>query len=285
MNEPTSIQIPSRDGILLGSLLFEGEGLVKGVIQIAGGTGIKKEFYFHFASYLRDNQYHVILFDYRGIGESRPGSLLDYEANLHDWGQKDMTAVLDWLEKKYPSLPKYLIGHSAGGQQIGFMDNHDKFSKAFLVSTASGYWNWLTSPYKYLTLFIWYILTPITTATIGYLPASWFGLGEDLPKGIANEWRSWCLNSNYLGKDLGSMIQSDYFAEVKIPLHFIYPEDDIIATQRSVMSMQSFYSNALITTEILFLKKYQMKAIGHLGFFSRKAKDKLWSKALIFLES
>jgi len=29
---------------------------------------------------------------------------------------------------------------------------------------------------------------------------------------------------------------------------------------------------------------HNLQQIGHLGFFSRKVKDKLWDKALLFLE-
>jgi predicted alpha/beta hydrolase len=280
----TAVQIPSRDGFLLGALLMETEGEAKGVVQLSGGTGIKKEFYFHFASYLCDNNYHVLIFDYRGIGSSRPSSLRGFKALNHEWGQKDMPAVLDWLDEKFPRQKKYLIGHSAGGQQIGFMDNHQKLSKGLLISTSTGYWYWLSSPYKYLTLFIWRVLAPLTTSTVGYLPSSWFGLGEDLPKGVANEWRSWCLNKRYFGKYLGNRIPTHYFNQVKMPLHFLYPEDDTIATERTVESMRSFYSQAATSIERVLLKDHGMKQIGHLGFFSRKSKEQLWGKALTFLE-
>jgi predicted alpha/beta hydrolase len=281
----TAVQIPSRDGFLLGALLMETEGDAKGVIQLAGGTGIKKEFYFHFASFLCEHNYHVLIFDYRGIGSSRPASLRGFKAFLHEWGQKDMAAVLDWLDEKFPQLKKYLVGHSAGGQQIGFMDNYQKFSKGLLISSATGYWGWLSSPYKYSTLFIWYVLAPLTITTVGYLPASWFKLGEDLPKGIANEWRRWCLSKHYFKNDLESKISPHYFDQVKMPLHFLFPEDDIIATDRTVHSLKSFYPQAATTVEKILLKDYSMKQIGHIGFFSRKSKEKLWGKALTFLES
>lgn len=279
----TKIQLPSRDGLLLDALLLESNAKVKGVVQLAGGTGIKKEFYLNFARYLQEQGYHTLLFDYRGIGGSKPQSLCGFKAKNHEWGQKDMAGVLDWLDDRYPSLQKFLVGHSAGGQQLGMMDNHHKFSKALLISSSTGYWKWIASPYKYFTLLVWYGLTPIMLNTVGYLPASWFGLGEDLPKGVAAEWRSWCLNATYFGKYFGTVIQKQFYSEVKIPIHFLYPEDDLIATDKTVASLRGFYTSAKATTEKLILHDHHLQKVGHLGFFSRKSKERLWGKAVTYL--
>jgi predicted alpha/beta hydrolase len=279
----TKIQLPARDGLLLDSILLESKSAVKGVVLLAGGTGIKKEFYLNFARYLQEQGYHTLVFDYRGIGGSKPKSLRGFEAKNHEWGQKDMAAILDWLDDRYASLPKFLIGHSAGGQQLGMMDNHHKFSKALLISSSTGYWKWIASPYKYFTLFVWYGLTPLMLNTVGYLPASWFGLGEDLPKGVAAEWRSWCLNPSYFGKYFGRSIQQQFYREVRIPIHFLYPEDDLIATDKTVESLRGFYTSAITTIEKIALRETNLQKIGHLGFFSRKSKEQLWGKAVTYL--
>jgi len=282
MNE-IKTQIASRDGLLLDSILLESTPSVKGVVLLAGGTGIKKEFYLNFARYLQEQGYHTLVFDYRGIGGSKPKSLRGFEAKNHEWGQKDMAGALDWLDDRYPSLPKFLVGHSAGGQQLGMMDNHHKFSKALLISSSTGYWKWIASPYKYFTLFVWQGLTPLMLNTVGYLPASWFRLGEDLPKGVAAEWRSWCLNATYFGKYFGTVIQKQFYSEVKIPIHFLYPEDDLIATDKTVASLRGFYTSAKTTTEKMILRDHHLQKVGHLGFFSRKSKEQLWGKAVTYL--
>lgn len=281
----TSCQIASRDGFLLSAILLEPEKGKNGTgaIMLAGGTGIKKEFYLNFARFLVAHGFVVCLFDYRGIGGSRPASLRGFEARNHEWGMRDMAAVLDWLSEKFPDRSLSLIGHSAGGQQLGLMDNHHKLSKALLISSSTGYWKWLASPYRYLTLVIWYGVVPATNALLGFVPASWFGLGEDLPKGVAEEWRSWCLNAGYFGPFLGKSIPMHYFEQISIPLHFVYPEDDTIATDLTVGALQKFYSRAPTTTTKIVLSDYQLEKVGHLGFFSRKVKDTLWPQALTIL--
>ncbi len=279
----TSHSIPSRDGFMLDAILFE-PLRPKACIQINSATGVKKEFYKNFAEYLASNDYAVLIFDYRGIGKSRPKSLRGFDAFNHEWGQKDMAAVLDWLDHRYSNLKKYFIGHSAGGQQIGFMDNHHKVSKAISISSSTGYWRWLSSPYKYFTLLVWYVLVPCTVYTLGYLPSSWFRLGEDLPKAVAWEWRSWCLKQDYYGSFLGKTISKFYFEQVQFPILFLYPSDDTIATNRTVKSLRSFYRNAPTTVEKLNPRDFDLKKIGHFGLFSRASKEALWPKVVRYFE-
>ena len=116
------------------------------------------------------------------------------------------------------------------------------------------------------------------------MPASWFRLGEDLPKGVANEWRSWCLSPSYFRAFFGSKIPTTYFDNIRIPLHFLFPEDDLIATERSVNQLRAFYTSASTTIEMVILADHGLKAVGHLGYFSRKAQQALWPKTLAFLE-
>jgi predicted alpha/beta hydrolase len=66
-------------------------------------------------------------------------------------------------------------------------------------------------------------------------------------------------------------------------LHFLFTEDDTIATDRTVQSLRSFYTQASTSVEKIVLREHKLQQIGHLGFFSRKVKDKLWNKAISFL--
>lgn len=280
----THHKIQSRDGFVLDALLLEPEQ-VKACVIINSATGVKKEFYKNFAEYLASNHYAVLLYDYRGIGQSRPSSLRGFHALNHEWGMKDMAAVLDWFSDRFAGKKIYAIGHSAGGQQMGFLDNYHKIHKAIAISSSTGYWWWLRSPYKYFTLFVWYVMVPITIPIVGYLPASWFGLGEDLPKGVALEWRSWCLSKNYYGNFLGKKIKSHYFTEIKFPILFLYPGDDTIATDLTVESLRQFYKSAPTTVEKLNPSNFPKGKIGHFGFFSRTFKDTLWPKVIAYWEN
>jgi predicted alpha/beta hydrolase len=120
--------------------------------------------------------------------------------------------------------------------------------------------------------------------TVGYLPSSWFRLGEDLPRDVAWEWRSWCLKQDYYRSFLGRTISKFYFDEVCFPIHFLYPDDDTIATDKTVESLKNFYPNAHTSVEKLIPSDFGLKKIGHFGLFSRSAKETLWPKVIEYFE-
>ncbi|MFT4568037.1 MAG: putative alpha/beta hydrolase [Saprospiraceae bacterium] len=87
---------------------------IKAIIQFHSGTVIKKEFYLKYAQFLADVGYVVILFDYRGVGESRSQSLKNSIASISSWRIADAPAVTDWIIKKYPNFRLLLLAHSMG---------------------------------------------------------------------------------------------------------------------------------------------------------------------------
>jgi predicted alpha/beta hydrolase len=63
-------------------------------------------------------------------------------------------------------------------------------------------------------------------------------------------------------------------------MHFLYPSDDTIATDKTVESLRSFYSKAETSVEKLSPKDFGLKKVGHFGFFSRTSKEALWSRVV-----
>ena len=64
------ITINAGDGYPLSALFGEPEHTPAGVIIISAATGVRKEFYINFARFLMTHHYCVLLYDYRGIGDS-----------------------------------------------------------------------------------------------------------------------------------------------------------------------------------------------------------------------
>merc|ERR1711991_229830 len=118
--------------------------------------------------------------------------LRGFEATNYQWGELDMTAVLDWGIQHYPELEKIVIGHSMGGQLIGTMKNADKIDKTFVIASGTGYWKDMPKGnLKLLMPFLWYFYIPFTTTFYGYGAAKKINQGENLPKGVAMQWRNW----------------------------------------------------------------------------------------------
>lgn len=83
--------------------------------MICPATGITKNFYHSFATWLSEQGYDVLSFDFRGIGGSLHGSLKQSTASINDWGVLDIPCAIDTLleklkQNKLPFLATVLVG-------------------------------------------------------------------------------------------------------------------------------------------------------------------------------
>ena len=277
------IKISTEDDYILSALYIRPKN-VRGAVQINAATGTKKEFYLNFARYLAQHGLAVLLYDYRGIGESAPPNLKGFRANLRTWASQDMTAAFDWLQRQHPGQHRFIIGHSMGGQLIGLMHNATAADGLILVGSSVGYWPLLPFPSNLMYFFIWYLMQPIAIRAAGYLPASKIGIGEDLPAGVAREFRQWCTSPGYLADFFGKTIQRHAYDRIKAPLLSLVPTDDNIAGKRSVPPLLRMYSRASITQKWITPQEIGQDKIGHFGLFSRRFKNHIWPLMLGFVE-
>ena len=70
-----TIRHRSPDGHEIASRCFEPHGPARGQVLIAAAMAVPQSFYAPFAAWLAGRGYRTWTFDYRGIGESRRGSL------------------------------------------------------------------------------------------------------------------------------------------------------------------------------------------------------------------
>ncbi len=280
-----NIFIQARDGYPLSATIRRPLTEIKGVIQINCGTGIHQELYFNLANYLTEHGYVTVTYDYRGIGNSKPESLREFQANLEDWGILDMTSIFDWINHEFPDERKIIIGHSMGGQLVGLMDNYDKVDRLILIASSTGYWKDMSSPFKWLMPPLWFLLIPIIVSIYGYANAKVLGQGENLPKGVALQWRNWCINPNYFHDHFKSSKTNLFFDKFLIPIKSIQIDDDPIANHITANKLVSYYSNAKIEVERISPRQMGVKKIGHTGFFSRKFKDTLWTQLIADIEN
>src|SRR5439155_16378680 len=81
---------------------------------VNAGAGIGMRYYDRFACFLATNGIPTLVYDYRGIGQSRPPSLRRFTASVEDWGSKDCAAALEWLGGRFPKASRLVIVHSIG---------------------------------------------------------------------------------------------------------------------------------------------------------------------------
>ena len=281
MTEET-IKIIAEDGYTLFGTLREPKLStdIKGYIQINSGTGIPEKFYRHFAKYLTQQGYVTVTFDYRGIGKSKPKKLRGFDATNFQWGTLDMTAVLNWGIEHYPDIDKIIIGHSMGGQLIGTMKNAEKIDRTIIIASGTGFWKDMPkSRLKFLMPFLWYVYIPLTSFVCGYGGAKKIKQGENLPKGVALQWRKWCVNDDYWESDFNKETNANSFSKLNGKLKSISFTDDNIISAKANKKLLNYFKNVSIENKVIAPNDFNLTQIGHFGFFSKKS-EKLWKYTL-----
>lgn len=277
------IRITCKDNTPLAATLFVPES-PRAAVMIGPATGIKRQFYFNFASYLCEQGFGVISFDNRGIGESLQGKINDSDASLVLWGSQDMPAVLSALQQRFPSVPHFLMGHSAGGQLAGLMHNVTELSGMFNFGSSSGSLRNMAVSYKFKAHFFMNVFIPLNNLLFGHTKSHLVGMGEPLPKQVARQWQQWCNGQGYVKTAFGREVTQHWYDAVDFTSHWLLASDDDIACERNARDMLSVYPNMPAELEIIEPQHHGLTDIGHMKFFSRQCQS-LWPKATSFFES
>lgn len=269
--------ILTEDGFKITALILKPSvSKPKAVIQFHSGTVTKKEYYLKLASYLAEQNYIVVLFDYRGVGESKPESLKGFDMSISDWGRYDSVAVADWIRNSYPNLSVHLIAHSMGGQIYGMMRNWDVFDKVIFLNTSSGNFNKFSPiTYKWKVKLPAMILFPILNRVLGFIPGS-LGLGEDWPKGVAEDWYRNSKMNGLMPKYLHKKTGLSYYQHINRKVTAWYFADDSMSTLETVDELPLSYPKAIINIKTIHPSDVGLEKIGHFGLFKQKAEAILW---------
>lgn len=279
MSEFETLTIKCKDGYQLSARFYpvtETESK-KSPILICPATGITKQFYHIFSCWLQAQGYAVMIFDFRGIGESLKGSVKQSKASIVQWGQLDIPAAIDALLAKTQAAKVILLGHSAGGQLLGIVPNYVKVEKVVAIAGSTGHIKGLRGRTKLLAPVMFNIIFPLARITKGYGPTQAIGMGENLPKDVAREWAEFCSKPGYVINAIGKKISPahDYHAQITCPITSIWALDDEIATEANVKDLLRLYPNAKTQMIELKPKSYAHKAIGHMLMFKRSHQN-LW---------
>ena len=259
--------------------------------MINAGAGIKAAYYDRFAAYLAEAGFPTIVYDYRGIGHSRPGSLNGFDASVEQWGSKDCAAALNWLAERFPGAQRLVIGHSVGGFLTGFAENGHLIDRMLLVSAHTGYWRdyaWRARPSMY---FLWHVLMPMVTRVVGYFPGRRLHLLEDLPAGVAYQWALrrkpdfwWNLRLPDGAPDT-ALIETliARFRAIRARTLAIRFADDPFATEAATDRILSLFSNCDSTRLLIGPADVGGQAIGHFGFFRSRFRATLWERVVKWL--
>ena len=270
------------DGHELAVTRYAASGDAWGTMLVAPAMGVRQDFYGPIARYLAANGLHVLTFDFRGMGWSRQGALKGFKADMTDWVERDLEAMLREARKRAPGLPLLYLGHSLGGQLLAAAPSASQVAAAVTFASGSGYYR-LNDRMPKSVRILWFLVVPALTRLHGYFPGKRIRVVGDLPKGVALQWRRWCLHPQYLLAEGEAM--RGRFARFSAPILSYSFEDDDMITREAVDSLNGFFASAAVERRHLVPAEIGERRIGHFGFFAARSRDKLWRPLLDWLRA
>jgi predicted alpha/beta hydrolase len=274
--EPGSIA--ADDGQRLAATWFVPNGVVRGAVVVAPAMATPSVFYRRFAESLAAAGFLVLTFDYRGM--ERGADVRRTSADVRTWAG-DAAAALEAARARLDSLdsnvPITWVGHSLGGQILGFID-HSLLDRIIVIATGQGYWKHNPLPLRWWVRAFWDVVVPVSTRLAGYYPGRRLRFLGDLPAGVVRQWRRWCLHPGYWEADVPDI--RERHAAVTAPVTAFHVTDDQILLEKGVQSLLDQFTSA--ATELVVLSPADMRAttVGHHGFF-HTTHDAEWSRLVV----
>jgi len=286
---PCDFVLPAADSYPLAARLWASTDTQStfATALINAGAGIGMRYYDRFAHFLATNGIPTLVYDYRGIGQSRPSVLRGFTASVEDWGSKDCAAALEWLSGRFPKGRCIVIGHSVGGFVTGFVTNGCKIDRMLLVGAHTGYWRDYAARPRLPMYLLWHALMPALTRVVGYFPGRRLHLLNDLPAGVALEWANrkrpefWWNKVTPDGEPDTQWRDNalSRFLAIRASTLALCFTDDAFATEAATTRILGLYQNCPATRIVVRPADVGGQKIGHFGFFRERFRDTLWREA------
>ncbi len=280
MIEPTFIQ--TKDKVNLKVEIYGHQN--KTTLIINPAIGVKRKLYRDFATFMAQQDTTVVLYNYRGMEDGTKDLPPDIMLSAEAWGRVDQSAVINWVTSELKPDQLFLLGHSIGGQLLGFADSCDAVDGLVHIASQKGDYRLWPFVGRLKLILLWHVLIPWMSKGKTF-NAKKLGLGTyPWPSAAAKQWAHWGQQKDYLfnpkfGFDLKPWHQFD---KPLLSLGFL---DDDMAPEAAIdgllkefgQSVKSSSDNGHIEKRIIDPKLIGLKSIGHFGFF-RPETQTLWQE-------
>ncbi|HEV7372743.1 alpha/beta fold hydrolase [Arenibaculum sp.] len=290
--EPEAFTARAADGYAIRGFFWRCPGPAgeRPVVIVSAATSVRCRYYMRFAAFLFANGFDAIVYDYRGIGESRPASLRGFQGSWLDWGYLDFDAVLRFADRSFPGQPIYVVAHSVGGFVIGLAPSNHLIRRIFTMGAQFAHWRDYRRRLRMLAK--WHVAMPALTAVLGYFPGKRLGWLEDTPKGVVRDWGfSWARIEDICRRGalaLGPADRQDLvrqFAAVTAPTLAVGVSDDDFGTVAAVERLLAYFRNSPTTHLRISPESIGEPEIGHFAFFHSRFEKALWPIPLAWLRT
>lgn len=269
-----AVTIVTPDGWTLAGRLFQpGEGPPGIAIALHGATGVPRDYYAKFAAWLAQSRgAAVLIYDYRDCGESRRGHVRSARSDMGAWAVIDQATALDWLAARFPGAELEVMGHSLGGMGLPFHQGADRVRRMTTVATGPSHWRRHPINFIAKAVAFWFVLGPVATLILGYMPGRILGQGADLPAPAFWQWRRWCTTRGFYRNDWGKALPQPDLMRMKGDIRLVAIADDPMIPPAVVRDHAAFFPAATVTHVVVTPQQAGVKAIGHLRVFSERCK-------------
>jgi predicted alpha/beta hydrolase len=266
--------IPAVDGRRVGATHFLASSDAPLVI-LNGATGVPQRLYRRFARHLARAGLPVLTYDYRGVGASSSSDVRNDRATMLQWGTLDFEGVLRYARDVLGRSRVHVVGHSVGGQLLGFAESAVMVDRAVTVGSQLGDYRLWPMPSRLKWAVLVELVLPAIIRTYGYLPR-WVGLGEELPIGVALEWQKWCATRGFFLPYLDSATRARFAGHTLSMLVYSVEGDDF-APAAAVDAWQRLFERCDVERRHL-----REARLGHFGFFKHEG-ARHWDEVVSFL--
>ena len=272
--------VRTKDGYSLGIRVFLPFRSFTSVIILAPSALLSQKDYLNFARFLQHHGFAIVSFDYRGMGESAPTSLVGFDASLEQWATYDTDAVILYTRQRFPMNELIYIGHGIGGEISGLVPAIQFINKLVLINSSLS-----CTRYRHAKDKLWVgsmsLFYRMLSRMYGYFPGKRLGKKHDLPPGIMKEWLHWCDNSNGLFDDY----PDHNYRKQRFSILAYSFSDDWRSRKKGVKSLLDHFSSAQITWRHIEPEEVNEVKVGHLGFFNYEKCGNLWKEMMSWVEA
>lgn len=257
-------------GAVLAGRLVQPRGRVRAAVVLHGATGVPAGFYRAFADWLAEERdLAVLTYDYRDFGASARGPISQSRATMIDWGLRDQAAALTALGDLVPGVPRWVIGHSLGGMWLSFHPGMAGVERVITVGAGLGHVSDHPLGFRLRARAFWHGPVPALSRSLGFAPGRWLGFGADLPLGVYQDWRRWCLSPGLHLSDVGRRLPAPDVRVVTAQMKIVAMADDPWVPPNAVWRLMALHPEAEKRQMVLRPADYGLRAIGHMGPFHR----------------
>ena len=287
------ITFDAADGYRLAGHCWTAQEAHAPVVVINAATSVRSGYYARFAAYLHRHGFHVITYDYRGIGLSRQGSLKQLKAGWLDWGELDLEAAIRRAKQRFAESDIHAVGHSIGGLLVGLAPSNHLLSRVFTMGAQHAYWPDYMASRRWQMRLRWHVVMPTITALLGYFPGKRLGWLEDTPAGVVHDWiapyadffetYASTKGSRQCTPEQVQALRSRFTA-MTAPTLALSLTDDPFGTPAAIDRLLAYFTGSPSTHLRLSPADVGTSAVGHFGFFHSRFQDSLWPVALDWLQ-